>query len=103
MMTVERLHELFERHKEYDVLELSKMVEQEIADKYVSKHLVDKVYAKIVNEMEGWNSKYIPRLLQTVFYDLINEEIWNIVKEEFHKGVLFGIKLTLLILKLGNQ
>ena len=31
--------------------------------------------------MEGWNSKYIPRLLMTVFYDLVNEETWNIVKE----------------------
>jgi len=57
------------------------MVEQEIVDAYVTKHFVDKVYAKIVNEMEGWNSKYIPRLLQTVYYDLINEECWDFVKK----------------------
>ena len=31
------------------------MTEQKIIDKYVDKHLVDKIYAKIVNECEGWN------------------------------------------------
>ena len=60
---------------------MKELPEQSICDKYVTKHLVDKVYAKIVNENGGWNSKYIPRLLQTVFYDLINEEAWNFVKE----------------------
>lgn len=59
----------------------SKQVEQEIVDKYCTQTLVDKVYAKIVNEMEGWKSQYIPRLLQTVFYDLITEETWNFTKE----------------------
>ena len=60
---------------------MKQMAEQAICDKYVTKHLVDKVYAKIVNECDGWNSKYIPRLLNTVFYDLVNEETWNYIKE----------------------
>ena len=55
--------------------------EQVICDKYVTPHFVNKVYAKIANENGGWNSKYIPRLLQTVYYDLITEESWNFVKE----------------------
>ena len=59
----------------------SKMVEGEIIEKYCGKTLIDKVYAKIENENGGWSSKFIPRLLQTVFYDLINEETWNFVKE----------------------
>lgn len=63
------------------VKKMKDMTEQAICDKYVTKHLVDKVYAKIVNECGSWNSKYIPRLLSTVFYDLINEETWNFVKE----------------------
>ena len=58
-----------------------KMVEQEIVDIFVTQEMVDKVFAKIVNEESGWNSKYIPRLLQSVFYDLVNEEIWNIIKK----------------------
>lgn len=68
----------------------SKMIEQEIVDRYVTQALVDKVFAKIANEHEGWNSRYIPRLLQTVFYDLVNEECWNFVKE--HKNPTINFK-----------
>jgi hypothetical protein len=57
------------------------IVEEKIAAKYVTQALVDKVEAKIVNEMEGWSSKYIPRLIHTVYYDLVTEETWNFVKE----------------------
>lgn len=56
-------------------------IEMQIVDKYVTEHLVEKTIAKISNEEGGWNSKYIPRLLQTVFYDLVREETWNYVKE----------------------
>lgn len=56
-------------------------VELKIVQKYITKSLVDKVEAKIVVEMEGWSSKYIPRLLDTVFYDLIKEESWEFIKE----------------------
>lgn len=59
----------------------SKQIELEIVEKYCTQALVDKVYAKIASEMDGWRSQYIPRLLQTVFYDLVNEEAWNFVKE----------------------
>ena len=57
------------------------IVEEKIVAKYVTQALVDKVVAKITNEMEGWSSKYIPRLIHTVYYDLVTEETWNFVKE----------------------
>ena len=57
------------------------LVEQKIVDEYITDHLVTKTYAKIVNECGGWNSKHIPRLLSTVFYDLVNEELWNALKK----------------------
>lgn len=57
------------------------VVEEKIVDKYVNNTLVDKVFAKIVNQEDGWSSKYIPRLLHTVYYDLVTEECWNFVKE----------------------
>ena len=57
------------------------IVEEKIVAKYVTQALVDKVHAKIVNEMDGWSSKYIARLLHTVYYDLVTEETWNFVKE----------------------
>ncbi len=59
-----------------------------IVEQYVTKHLVDKVVAKIENEGE-WSSRCIPRLLQTVFYDLVNEEMWNIIKEYKNPTIQF--------------
>lgn len=58
----------------------SDLVEEKVVEAFVTQHLVDKVQAKIVNEVGGWSSPCIPRLLSTVFYDLITEEMWEIVK-----------------------
>ena len=71
------------------VKNMKEMVESEICEKYVTKHLVDKTYSKIVNECGGWNSKYIPRLLNTVYYDLVNEECWNFVKANKNPTINF--------------
>jgi hypothetical protein len=67
-----------------------KMIEQEISDKYCTTALIEKVYAKIVIEGDGWSSKYIPRLLNTVYYDIINEDCWHFVKE--HKNPKIDFK-----------
>lgn len=75
------------------------MVEQAIIDEHVDKHLVDKTYSKIVNEMDGWSSKYIPRLLQTVYYDLVREEMWDAVKKHKNPTVNFKTLNTLSIMK----
>lgn len=56
-----------------------KIVEEEIVNKYVTLSLVDKEYSKIASE--GWASRQIPRLLNTVYYCLIKEESWNFIKE----------------------
>lgn len=61
-------------------LKENKIVEEEIANKYVTKSLIEKEFAKIENE-NGWSSKFIPRLLNTVFYCLVKEEGWNFVKD----------------------
>lgn len=58
----------------------SETVELKIVEKFVTPHLVQKEYAKITTEMNGWESKYIPRLLSTVYHDLIQEEMWEILK-----------------------
>jgi hypothetical protein len=67
------------------------IVEEKIAAKYVTQALVDKVHAKIVNEMGGWSSKYIPRLISTVWYDVVTEETWNFVKEFKNPKVDFKV------------
>ena len=56
------------------------MVEQEIVERYVTAAEVEKTYAKICVENDGWSSKYIPQLLQRVFHDLVQENIWDALK-----------------------
>jgi hypothetical protein len=75
--------------KDVRVVKDKKQVEFEITEKYVTKVLVEKEYAKIVNEA-GWSSRMIPRLLNTVYYSLVKEESWNFVKE--HKNPKIDFK-----------
>lgn len=56
-------------------------VEDAIAAEFVTEAIVEKVYAKIVNEGGGWSSRDIPKLLNIVYYDVVREEIWQIVKQ----------------------
>lgn len=56
-------------------------IEPDIANGFITEALVEKEYAKIVNESGGWRSEYIPRLLGTVYYCLITEELWEVLKK----------------------
>ena len=71
-----------QHQKVFGVAELKekKMIEEEIVNHFVTDVLINKEYAKIVNDV-GWESKFIPRLFNTVFYCLIQEESWEIVKK----------------------
>jgi len=70
----------------------SKLVEDEIVDKYVTEAFVLKEQAKIIAASEyfdilydensvAWDNKKIPELLGRVWYELLNEEAANFVKE----------------------
>lgn len=63
--------------------------EEKIVDELVTQHFVDKVYDKIALE-DGWSSKQIPRLLQTVWYDLVREETWDFIKKHKNPKIDFG-------------
>ena len=52
-----------------------------IAEMCTTKDIIDKVYASIVNNRGGWNSKCIPQLLGTVYHDVVTEELWNAIKK----------------------
>lgn len=76
-------------------------IEDKIAADFVTLALIEKVHAKIVNETGGWSSRDIPRLLNTVYYDIVREEIWAILKKhknpkidfsELMKAVFRGVK-----------
>lgn len=56
-------------------------VEFMIAEKYVTESLVEKERVKIEGEVGIWSKKQIPMLLGRVFYCIITEEMWQIVKD----------------------
>jgi hypothetical protein len=66
------------------------IVEEKIVSKIVTQAIVDKVVAKIVLTNDGWHSKCIPQLINTVFYDLVKEESWEFVKA--HKNPTINYK-----------
>ena len=67
--------------REVTVIKERTQVEAAIVDKYVTLSLIEKEYAKIVTENDEWSAKFIPRLLNVVYYCLAKEESWNYVKE----------------------
>lgn len=76
--------EFKEKHNKamgYNEFKIKKMVEEDIVDTYCTTAFIEKEYAKIVHENEGWKSQYIPMLLGRVFSELVKEETWNIVKK----------------------
>lgn len=74
------------------------MVEDAIANEFCTLTLIDKTYAKI--SIDGWNSKMIPRLLETVFYELVVEEIWTILKKLNFPTINFKILRVFVIQKI---
>lgn len=59
--------------------------ESMVVDEFLTKPMCNKVLAKIINEYGSFEGKMIPRLLNTIYYDFINEEMWNIIKK--NKGI----------------
>lgn len=56
------------------------IIEQQIVDKFVTEAFIEKEYAKLLNNEGQWSTKLIPQLFNRIFYELINEEMWNILK-----------------------
>lgn len=80
-------------------LKAQEIVEQKIIDEFCTSAFIDKEYAKIVNEMEGWTSKYIPMLFGRVFSELVKEETWNIIKKYKNPKIDYKTLNTLVIHK----
>jgi len=70
-----------------------KRVEEEIALEFVTLALCEKVKSKIELDNDCFSSKDIPRLLNTVYYDLIKEDSWNFIKK--HKNPTINYKTLL--------
>lgn len=63
------------------IVTANQLVEDKIISKFCTEAFIEKEYAKIVNEMEGWRSQYIPMLLGRIYTEFIKEESWHIIKE----------------------
>lgn len=83
-------------------IEGKKMVEEEIAEKYVTKAFCDKEFSKI-ESIDGWNSKMIPRLLNTIYYEIVKEECWNFVKENKNPTINFKTLQHFVFAKVRKQ
>lgn len=72
------------------IANLKSPVEHFIVDEFVTQALVDKVFDKIRVENDGFNSRNIPQLLNTCFYDLVTEETWHFVKKHKNPTIDFS-------------
>lgn len=97
------LNEFKEKHhKEMGCPEFKteKIVEECIIEDFCTSAFIEKEYSKIVNEQNGWQSKYIPMLLGRVFSELVKEEMWNIVKKYKNPKVNFKTLNAMVIQKI---
>lgn len=78
----------------------NKLVEEAVAEEFCTLSLVEKTHAKIVNDSEGWTSKHIPRLLESVYHDLVVEEIYHILKKHNSPTINFKTLRVFVIQKI---
>jgi len=55
-------------------------IETKIVNQLCTPAFIEKTYAKLATQLDGWRSGYIPRFLETVYHDFVVEEIYQIVK-----------------------
>lgn len=92
-------------HREMGAPEIGgQTLEEKIVDQYVSLTLIDKTEAKIINEKATGDmfldKRDIPRLLQTVWHDLVTEELWDILKKNKNPLIDFAYLNRLTITKI---
>lgn len=56
-------------------------VEEEIINSYLTEALCEKTFANVKNEMPDGGRGVIPRVLETIYHELVTEEIWNMLKD----------------------
>lgn len=67
-----------------------KLLEEEIAEQFVTAHMVEKIIAKIRNDQGAFSARCIPQLLGMAFHDLVTEELWQAIKQ--HKNPKIDFK-----------
>lgn len=75
-------------------------VAYQIVDEFLTDTMIEKEYLKLC--AEGWSSKMIPRLLNTVWHEFIVEESWNIIKKYKNPTINFKLLNKLVIEKIKH-
>lgn len=83
-----------------DIVSQQEIIEEKIVIKYCTEAFIEKEYQKLVKEKQGWKSKYIPELLNRIYYEFINEESWHFIKEFKNPKVNFKTLNALVIQKI---
>lgn len=76
------------------------LTEERIVNDFCTESFVEKEYSKLVNEKEGWSSKYIGELLGRIYHELIQEEMWNIIKKYKNPKINFKVLNSLVVNKI---
>lgn len=80
-------------HREMGAPEINNtlIVEERIVDEFLTDEFIGKEKAKILTEegTEDWQNKYIPRLLGVVFYELVREHSWDMLKKHKNPTIRF--------------
>jgi hypothetical protein len=76
-------------------------VEIKIANEFVTEGRLSKIKEKIMTEKDtGWQSKYIPEYLGRVWFEIIQDEMWNILKKHKNPRINFRDLNRCVILKI---
>lgn len=67
--------------REPQIMTAPAIYERYLAETFLTETLVRKTAAKIAAMHNGWESRFIPQLLGTVWHDFVTEEIWAILKK----------------------
>jgi hypothetical protein len=67
-----------------------KIVEESIAEVFVTAHMVEKIIAKIRTDKGEFAAKSIPQLLGMAYHDLVTEELWEAIKTHKNPRIDFS-------------
>lgn len=84
------------------VIDNKYIIEEKILNDFCTEAFIEKEFAKIVNEKDGWSSRYIPELFGKVWYELINEEGWNMIKKYKNPTINYKLLNNLMIKKIKS-
>ena len=65
-------------------------VEHSIVEQYLTTAFIEKELAKILNDIDTWDNKYIGRCMGTVWHEFVVENSWDIIKKFKNPKINFG-------------